>query len=184
MADILEKVVNEQDFFKKILAKIPGFDGYVDRTNRRAADKLLRETIADHFELLWQEISSIQRELISNGRLERVQDVETAALKIRQFIDRLRTAAYGYAGFFDAIKIGSKALADIYQSDLKLLDLESEIEQAIANLVSSLGKDDEMEAIRHLISISQRCLDTYEKRKEAVMNSSEESSTITPSGVS
>ena len=179
MADFLGQVTGEQDFFKKILGKIPGFSGYVDRQNRRSADKLLRDTIADHFESLWQRISSVQRELLSAGGIENINDVEAAALKIRQFIDRIRSAAYGYAGFFDAVKIDSKELAAIYQFDLQLLTLEDEVSRAIDNLASSLGTEGQLAAICHLVSMSQQCIDVFEKRKEAVLNSAS-GSTVTP----
>jgi len=42
MSDILSKVTGQQDWFKKILAKIPGFKGYIERGDRRMSDKLLR----------------------------------------------------------------------------------------------------------------------------------------------
>jgi hypothetical protein len=183
MADIFDKVVNEQDFFKKILAKIPGFSGYVERVNRRSADKLLRETIADHYETLWQRISSLQRDMVSGGRIEKVQDVEAASLKLRQFIDRIRNAAYGYAGFFDAVKIDVKALAVIYQYDLQMLTLEDGVNRAIENVASSLGTDGEPAAIRHLVAECQQCLDVFEKRKEAVVDSAGDSAVMTPPSV-
>ena len=170
MADFLGQVTSEQDFFKKILGKIPGFSGYVDRQNRRSADKLLRDTIANHFETLWQRISTVQKDMLSAGGIENVNDVEAAALKIRQFIDRIRNAAYGYAGFFDAVKIDSKALAAIYQFDLQLLTLEDDLSRAIDNLASSLGTDGQPAAIRNLVSVSQQCIDAFEKRKESVLN--------------
>jgi hypothetical protein len=179
MADFLGKVTGEQDFFKKILSKIPGFSGYVDRQNRRSADKLLRDSVADHFESLWQRITSVQKDMLSSGGIENVNDVEAAALKIRQFIDRIRNAAYGYAGFFDAVKINSKELAAIYQFDLQLLTLEDDVSRAIDNLSSSLGTEGQPAAIRHLVSISQQCIDAFEKRKEAVLNSAS-GSVVTP----
>ena len=179
MADFLGQVTGEQDFFKKILGKIPGFSGYVDRQNRRSADKLLRDTIADHFESLWQRISSVQQDMLAAGGIEKVNDVEAAALKIRQFIDRIRNAAYGYAGFFDAVKFDSKALSIIYQFDLQLLTLEDEVSRAIDNLASSLGTDGQPAAVHHLVSMSQQCIDAFEKRKEAVLNSAG-GSAVTP----
>ena len=146
MADFLGQVTNEQDFFKKILGKIPGFSGYVDRQNRRSADKLLRDTIANHFESLWQRISTVQKDMLSAGGIENVNDVEAAALKIRQFIDRIRNAAYGYAGFFDAVKIDSKALAAIYQFDRGILSgaaglFRTSIQYLLAYTPSALGLD-------------------------------------------
>lgn len=179
MSDFLGRVIEEEDFFKKILSKIPGFSGYVDRNDRRTADKLLRETIADHFEILWQRISGVQRSMVSNAGIEDVDELEAAALKLRQFIDRIRTASYGYAGFFDAVKIKTEELNAIYQHDLQLLEMEDEVGRAIDNVESSLGTDGQPAAINHLISLSQQCIDVFEKRKEAIVKSAGESSEIT-----
>ncbi len=58
MSDLFEKVTNAQDIFKKLASKIPGFSGYIERQNRRAADKLLRETVAQRYEELYTRASS------------------------------------------------------------------------------------------------------------------------------
>jgi hypothetical protein len=173
MDDILQRVSGQEDFFKKILPKIPGFKGYVDREDRRAADKLLREGIADRFETLWGRISEIQKEAVSNGELKLVGELESAAIKLRQFIDRVRTASYGYAGFFDPIKIKTEELDQIYQYDYELLAQEDEVSRAIDNVSSSYGTDGLPAAIRHLTTLSQGCLDTFDRRKEVIVNMSE-----------
>ncbi len=123
MNDILDRVSSESNFFKKLLSKLPGFKGYVEREERRNADKLLRESIAQKFEAVWQRISGLQKDAISNGNLEIVDDLEGAAIKIRQFIDRVKTASYGYAGFFDVINIEKEELDEMYKFDLVLLEL-------------------------------------------------------------
>jgi len=175
MGDLLNRVTEEQDFFKKILSKVPGFSGYIERSNRRSADKLLRDTIADRFELIWQRISDLQRQMISNSEIEKVDDLESAALKLRQFIDRVRNASYGYAGFFDAIKIKEDELANIYAYDLQLFDLNEEVGRAVDNIESSFGTDGLPAAIRHLVSLAQKCVEAFDKRKEEILKSSESS---------
>ena len=117
MSDIYEKVSGEQDFIKKILAKIPGFKGYIERGDRRMSDKLLREQVALEFETLYGRVSALQRDLISQGGLEYVDDLEAAAIKLRQFIDRVKTASYGYSAIFDALKIKEDKLAQAYEYD-------------------------------------------------------------------
>ncbi len=47
MSDLFDQVTSSQDIVTKLLAKIPGFKGYIERQNRRAADKLLRDTVAN-----------------------------------------------------------------------------------------------------------------------------------------
>lgn len=166
MTDMYSRVVGDQDIVRKLLSKIPGFSGYLERENRRASDKLLREYIANHYEEQWKRISSIQTDLINNQQIELIDDIERAALKLRQFIDRIRTAAYGYGSFFDAAKINEKELAAVYSYDSALLGMVDEISQAIDNLESSIGTDGTAAAIRNLITAAQQSVDSFNKRNE------------------
>lgn len=173
MNGILNKVESENDLFKKILGKLPGFSGYFERRERRAADKLLREGIADRFDILWGRISALQRKAISEGNIDLIDDMEASALKLRQFIDRIRTASYGYAGFFDAVQVRTEELDQIYQYDLQLLTLEEEVNRAIDNVETSAGTDGLSAAIRHLTKLSQDCIEVFEKRKEVILSFSD-----------
>jgi hypothetical protein len=168
MSDIFDKVAEDRDPLKKLLSKIPGFKGYVERGDRRLSDKLLRETIANEYEAHYQRISGLQRDLISQGGLAYIDDLESAAIKLRQFIDRVRTASYGYAGLFDAIKINEEELASIYQYDAELLEKGATVSGAIDNVESSIGTDGLPAALRHLISVSQECVDLFNKRSDAL----------------
>jgi hypothetical protein len=173
MSDILGRIREEQDIFGKLLGKLPGFNGYFDREQRRSADKLLRENVAGRYEELWRRISGLQRDLISQGGIAYIDDLESAAIKLRQFIDRIRTASYGYAGFFDAVKIQSEELEKIYQYDLWLLSLVDEVGRAIDNVESSLGTDGLPAAIRHLTQLSQESVEAYNKRSEVILGGTE-----------
>jgi hypothetical protein len=171
MNDLFDRVTSQQDIFKKLLSKIPGFKGYIERQNRRAADKLVRSTLAHRFEDLWQRISSVQTDMINQGGIEYIDDMEGAAIKIRQFIDRIKTAAYGYSGLFDAVKVNEQELAQVYQYDLALLTSVDEVGRAIDNVEASIGSDGLPAAIRNLKSISQSCVDAFNKRTEVILGS-------------
>ena len=176
MSDLFDRVTSDQDIFKKIASKIPGFSGYIERQNRRAADKILREGIAKRFEELWQYISSLQRDLISQGGIAYVDDLESAAIKIRQFIDRVRTATYGYSGFFDAVKVNEEELGKVYQYDLTLLELSDEVKRAIENVEASIGSDGLPAAIRNLNKLSRQCVSAFDKRSEVMIGGIETAS--------
>ena len=168
MTDIFNIVSGDQDPIKKLIAKIPGFKGYVERGDRRMSDKILRETVAKEYETQYQRLSSLQRDLISNGGLAYIDDLENAAIKVRQFIDRIKTASYGYAGIFDAIKIREEELANIYQYDLTLLEHVDVVGSAIDNVAASIGTDGLPASIRHLIAVSQEAVDAFNKRSDAL----------------
>jgi hypothetical protein len=169
MSDILGRIRDEQDAFGKLIGKIPGFKGYFDREQRRSADKLLRDSVAARYEEQWRRISGLQRDLISQGGLMYVDDLEAAAIKLRQFIDRVRSASYGYAGFFDAVKVQSEELESIYQYDLSMLTLVDEIGSAVDNVEASIGTDGLPAAIRHLVSLSQQSVEAFQKRSEVIL---------------
>ena len=101
MSDFLERVTGQQDAFKKLGSHIPGFNGYIERQNRRAADKLLRETVARRFEEQWKRASQLQEDMVSNGMIEYVDEVEKAAIKLRTFAGKpslgCRAASCGLA---------------------------------------------------------------------------------------
>ncbi len=169
MSDLFERVTGDQDIFKKLLSKIPGFSGYIERSNRRQADQILRQAVAQRYEDQWQRISGLQRDLISTGGIAYVDDMEAAAIKLRQFIDRVRTASYGYSGFFDAVKINEEELAQVYQYDLALLDAADELKNAVDNVETSMGTDGLPAAIRHLTAIAQQSVDAYNRRSEVMI---------------
>ena len=166
MSDLFDRVTSQQDVVKKLFAKIPGFKGYIERVDRRNADQLLRDTISEKFAAQWQRISSIQRDLVNNGQLEVLDDIEIASTRLRQFIDRIKTAAYGYSSFFEATKINEDELEKVYQYDLALVNLGDEVANAVDNLEASIGTDGLPAAIRNLNQKAQDCVDAFNKRLE------------------
>lgn len=170
MSDALfDQIMAEMDPFKKIVAYLPGFKGYIERQNRRDADKLVRETVANRFEQQWGRISALQREFISSGDLAYVDDLEQAAIKLRTFADRVRRATRGYSGWFDAIKINEQDLAKLYAYDAAMLGLAEEIGRAVDHVQASVGSDGLPAALRHLINLAQQCIDTFDRREEVFL---------------
>ena len=168
MSDLYERVTGDQDIFRKILGKVPGFSGYIERSNRRSADKILREAVANRFDEQWKRISGLQRDIISQGGIEFVGGLESGAIKLRQFIDRVRTASYGYSSFFEATKVNQEELAQVYQYDISMLEMEDDVKKAIDNIETSIGSDGLSAAIRNLTSVAQQCVDTFNRRSEAM----------------
>jgi hypothetical protein len=169
MSDPLGKITEGKDLIGKVRNFLAGFIGYFDRENRRAADKLLRETIAQRYEEQWGRISELQRQFVSEGQLELIDDLEAAAIKLRAFIDRVKGASYGYAGFFDAVRINRDELERIYEYDIALLEGAQTLANAVDNVSASVGSDGLPAAIRHLVTLSQEAVDGYNRRDEVIL---------------
>ena len=167
--DPLGKITAGDDLLGKIRKTLSGFIGYLDRENRREADKLLRATIASRYEQQWGRISTIQRQMIEAGNLEQVDQLEAAAIKLRTFIDRVKSASYGYAGFFDAVRINQTELQKLYSYDLQMLEDVNSISSAVDNVEASMGSDGLPAAMRHLTTLSQDVIDAYDRRDEVLL---------------
>lgn len=166
---IFGKVSEDMDPLKKILVKVPGFGGYIERQKRRDSDKLLREYIFDQFRELEGRVSSLQRDFISQGEIAYVDDLEATAIKLRTFADRVKTATRGYTGLFDAVNVNEAELTELYVYDAAMLDLVDEIDHAIDNVQSSVGTDGLPASIRHLETKAADCIQVFDKRDAVVL---------------
>ena len=169
MDDFFQKVTSQQDPLRKLASYIPGFGGYIERENRRDADKLLRDNVARRFEEQWKRTSQLQTDMVSNGMIALVDDMEQAAIQLRTFIDKISTAPRGYSGMFDAVKINEKELTAIYQYDAAFFDLADQIGHGLDNVEASMGDEAALPAaIRNLTSLARTATETYNRRSEVV----------------
>jgi hypothetical protein len=170
MDEFFQKVTSQQDPFRKLASYIPGFKGYIERQNRRDADKLLRDTVARRFDEQWKRASQLQVEMVSSGMIQYVDDMERATIQLRTFIDKISTAPRGYSGLFDAVKINEPELEAIYQYDAAFFDLAEQVGRALDHVEASLSDEAALPAaIRNVTSLARTAVETYNRRSEVVI---------------
>ena len=171
MSDLFETVKGGQDIFKKLLSYVPGFSGYVERTNRRAADKLLRDQVALKYSELAGRTSRMQKDIADAGQIDFLDDIDSVGLKLRTFADRIKNASYGYSGFFDAVKINEKELAQIYAFDAAFFELGDQISSGLDNVEAAIGSDGLKAAIRAVNDLARQAGETYDRRYQIITGS-------------
>jgi hypothetical protein len=139
MTDLTSQIKDQRGGFAKILSKIPGFKGYMEKETRRDADKIVRDVVAAKFTDQLDRLSELQTDMLSNGGFEYVDDVEQSAVKLRTFIDRVKTAPRGYAGVFDAVQVKEDQLDQLYNFDYQLLSEADNLAAAIDGCRVALG---------------------------------------------
>jgi hypothetical protein len=171
MSDLFDTVKGGQDIFKKLLSYIPGFSGYIERTNRRAADKLLREQVALKYSELAARTSRMQKDIADAGQIDFLDDIDSVGLKLRTFADRIKNASYGYSGFFDAVKINEKELEKIYTFDAAFFILADQISSGLDNVEAAVAGDGLKAAIRAVNDLARQAGETYDRRYETITGS-------------
>ena len=171
--DFREKVTEALGGLEQLVAKIPGYKGYKEKELRREADKLLREHLARQFEEQRRAITNLQKRLIKSGQAGLLDDLEEGVMKLQFLIDRLKTASYGYAGFFDAVKVKEEQLDALYAFDNALLDEVPKVAAGINSVSEALAaKEGVAEAVADLVSTIQGINDTFSKRQDVILQAS------------
>jgi hypothetical protein len=141
MTDFQGQIEEGRGKLKELLLKIPGFRGYIEMEDRRTADKMVREAVADRYQEQLDRLTGVMSEFVDRGDIEYLDTLEGVAVKIRTFIDKIRHAVYGYSGFFDAIKIDQTKLDKLYDYDQALLEGIDGISETLTSLASAVESD-------------------------------------------
>ena len=173
MSDLFETVKGGQDIFKKLLSYVPGFSGYIERTNRRAADKLLRDQVALKYSENAKRLSGMKKDLVDAGQFDLLEEADSIHLKLTTFADRIKNASYGYSGFFDTVKINEKELEKIYTFDLAFFDIAAQISSGLDNVASGIGGEGLKAALRSVNDLALLAVETYDKRYQTLTGSAE-----------
>lgn len=163
-----------RNWIERLSSKIPGYSGYVDRERRRDIDKLHREHLADRLRALKPQLTDLVRELTNSGRLFEVGPADAAIKKLDHLENRVRFASYGYAGFFDVVKIEQQQLDSIYKFDLALVEHADKIEARISELKTQAGTPDGLKtACAAVVAEIDQTHRVFDERYKAINNFAE-----------
>ena len=138
---------------------------------RREADKLLRDHLARQFNEQRRRIADLQVQLVSSGQIALVDDLQRAVTSVQTLADRLRTASYGYAGFFDAVKVKEEELDALYAFDNALVSQVAAVAAGVDKLASAItAKEGVAEAIAELTRIATEANETFGQRQEVILS--------------
>lgn len=141
--DMFEKIEEESTLLGRLADKIPGFGGYMERSRRRQADQILRDTTADRLEETRLQLANVHQELSRDiiKAIDHAEPLGRADSRLMGLIGKIRDAPQGYAAFFDAVKVGKEDLARLYTFDEKMLDHAEEIEADVNALQQAVHDD-------------------------------------------
>ena len=121
-------------WIETILQYIPGFRGYLRKENRREADELQREWLADRLQRSKRGLDEYARSLTDAGRLAEINHVERVRTRLDKVLARIRGAMQGYSGFFDLVDINESVLDRVYAHDVALMEQTAALADEIESL--------------------------------------------------
>jgi predicted transcriptional regulator len=166
----VEAAKQNMSALERLLKGLPGIRGYVDKELRRDADKRLREQIATQLDEQKRNLLEIQKKLLNSGGLSWLDEIDGAVQKLQLLIDRIRTATYGYAGLFDAVRIREEQLDALHRFDVALAGRVVAVEEVIKSLGAAVANKGDLAAIcEQLTALMTDFHNQFSKRHEAII---------------
>jgi hypothetical protein len=169
--DMYQKIEDESTFLGRLASKIPGFGGYMERSRRRQADQLLRETISSRLEQTRLQLSNVHQVLSSDiiKAIDYAEPLGRADSRLMGLIGKIKDAPQGYSGFFDAVKVDEEDLARLYQFDERMLSYADEIAAGVTDLQQAVDADEDIDGtIRSLDASIQDANNAFSNRQEVL----------------
>ncbi len=171
MSELYDQIVSQRGSLENLIARIPGFRGYVDKAARRTADRMLRDHIADALAQRIQRFTRIEGRLLENGGLRSMS--RTAAVKggLQTLHDRVKAAAPGYSGWGEAVKVDEEALERIYSFDEAMTRYVAQYDAALEAFEQSVKSSEGVDAaLDALDDLTTEASEAFSLREDVLTN--------------
>ncbi|NWG08719.1 MAG: hypothetical protein HXX80_00115 [Nitrososphaerales archaeon] len=169
-----EKAKSDTALLEKMMLFIPGFRGYKEKELRRESDKLLREKVYKALLEIRNDLKEVYRKLVEARVTEAWDDTDRLIAKFDRMSSRIDHAEYGYAGFFNVVKVREQDLDRMIKFDSSLLEMVEEIRGSASKLKDETLAD-RFDKARTSILELHKSVDSFEKiynqRREVILGS-------------
>jgi len=167
----LDQIKSKESFLEKIARIIPGYDGYVNRDNSRELDLQIRNTLASNLDLNKTKLKNTISNLSKSGKLFETDGIDKIEKKLENAIAKFRSAARGYSGAFDVVKIKEDKLNQLYQFDADLIDEVNEIAASCSELEANSDANTDIKAVQEKLSSQlDNLLKQFSERENLLRN--------------
>jgi hypothetical protein len=167
--DIRSRVDQDRGFLKKVQLLLPGFRGYRQGEDDRAADSILRLQVADRVHRAATIVTTARASLANSGDFAHLNDLAQIASELGVLEGQIRHGEQGYTGISPATRINTTALDRLYEYDYGFVAAADSLTQALAPLnvpsPSPAAAGDGIQAARNMIRQLQAA---FQARTKAV----------------
>jgi hypothetical protein len=151
------------------LSGLPIIGDYRSKEMRREADRRLRQAVARRLESYRRKLTGIQRDMVFAGKLQSLPNMERAVGRLQLLIDRIRTAASGYAPFFDLEKVREDELDRLIVFDQDIASRVPQINDHITTLSEAMRSGEGFnDALAALMTALDELQEQFDKRQQVI----------------
>jgi len=170
--ELYEKAKEEMRLFERILGELPGFRGYKEKELRRETDRLIRNHSYRKLEKARGDAKEIFQALSSRRVYEALTDMDRLIMSFDRVVEKINHASYGYAGFFNVLKVQEEKLDKMIAFDSALLDQVQKIMDETNAFKGEVARNDfggakaRIQKLRDLLGSLE---ETFDERGEVIL---------------
>ena len=170
--DVYAQSKSQMRLSERIAAALPGFRGYKEKELRRESDKLVRNNLYLKLTKDKDDVRAISQKIADKRYMDVLTDTDRLTAKMDRITEKVNHASYGYAGFYDIVKIKEENLDRMITFDNQLLDEVNGLTATIGDLKTQLLSNnfanlkDKIQAIADKIELLE---DTFDKREQVIL---------------
>jgi len=167
-----EKAKGEMRLSERILAELPGFRGYKEKELRRESDKLIRNHLYQRLTEARKDLKEIFQKLSDSRLHEVLTDMDRFIMRFDRVSEKINHASYGYAGFFNIVKVEEEKLDKMIEFDTGLMDDVDKIVEATTAFKKEVMTQKFENVNVHMQNLSgmlEELEETFNGREEVIM---------------
>ena len=166
-----EKAKEEMRLTERILAGLPGFRGYKEKELRRESDKIIRNHIYQRLREARKDLKEVFQKLSDSKMHEVLTDMDRFIMRFDRVAQKINHASYGYAGFFNIVKVEESKLDKMIEFDTNMLDSAEKIvakADAFKKEVIKQKFESTRDHLSNLEDMLETMEETFDQRDEVV----------------
>jgi hypothetical protein len=170
--DVYAQAKSQMRLSERIAAALPGFRGYKEKELRRESDKLVRNNLYLKLTKAKDNVKSISQKIADKRYMDVLTDIDRLNAKMDRITEKVNHASYGYAGFYDIVKIKEENLDRMITFDNQLLDEVNALTASIEDLKTQLLSNNFAnlkDKIQTIVDKFELLEDTFDKREQVML---------------
>jgi hypothetical protein len=165
--DIRQRVDDDRGMLKRLQLLVPGYRGYRQGEDARAADSFLRLQVADKVHRAVASVQDCRQALTQANMFQGLTDLGPVLADLQQLEGEIRHAEQGYTGVSPALRINPGQIDQLYEYDYGFAQAADQVTATLAPLRTAATGGDSA-AVQNAISTVRtqvRQLDTAFKAR-------------------
>ncbi|MCI4352806.1 MAG: hypothetical protein L3K14_05390 [Thermoplasmata archaeon] len=173
--DIRQTVDTDRSLLKRIQLLVPGFRGYRQMEDIRAADSLLRIQVANLIDRVLSGLQDTRATMSRQNQYAGLTDLATILSDLQVFSGQVRHAEQGYSGIAANVKFQQSRLDQLYEYDYGFVQAADQLAAGAAPIQDAAARADvnalqrSIQALRDQVRTLQNAFTQRVRAVEGIM---------------